>query len=157
MKGACYLANCSMLSHKCKYAIRAVIFLASRNKQMQKTGGTEIAEDLKIPVAFTVKILQELARKNLILSTKGPKGGFYIDDELKKLPMLAIVEAIDGIDFFNRCGVGLHQCKDSHPCPFHDTFKATRDTLFNAFSTRTIGDFCVDFLDDNYFLTEEDS
>ena len=144
-----------MLSHKCKYAIRAVIFLASRDKQMQMTSGSEVASVLNMPMAFTVKILQELARKNLMLSTKGPKGGFYINDVLKKLPMLAIVEAIDGIEYFNRCGVGLHKCNESHPCPFHDTFKATRDNLFNAFSTRTIGDFCVDYLADEFFYSKQ--
>lgn len=144
-----------MLSHKCKYAIRAVIFLASHNKQMQMISGSEIASVLNMPMAFTVKILQELARKNLILSSKGPKGGFYIDESLKSTPILSVVTAIDGMDIFHSCGIGLHQCSDDHPCPFHDTFKENREKLLAAFNNKTIGDFCVDFFDDSYFITNE--
>ncbi len=142
-----------MFSHKCKYAIRAVIFLATRNKQLTMTSGTEIARVLNTPMAFTVKILQELARKKLIHSTKGPKGGFYIDESLKSIPMLSIVKAIDGIGVFHRCGIGLDACSDEHPCPFHETFKENREKLLAVFSSKTIGDFCIDCFEENYFIT----
>lgn len=144
-----------MLSNKCKYAIRAVIYLASRSNHKQMIGGTEVAHELKMPVAFTVKILQELARHQVVSSVKGPKGGFYIDESMKSDPILKVVLAIDGDSVFHRCGIGLHTCSDTHPCPFHDTFKANREKLLEMFRSRTIGDFSVDFLNDRYFLTDE--
>lgn len=144
-----------MLSQKCKYAIRAVIFLASRCNQKQLTGGTEIAEKLNMPTAFTIKILQELAKKNIIYSSKGPKGGFYITEELKSTPILKIVEAIDDLSIFHKCGIGLHECSDDRPCPFHETFKEIRQKLFTSFNTKTIGDFSVDYLNDYFYLADE--
>lgn len=143
-----------MLSQKCKYAIRAVIYIASQDSQKRLVGGAEVATALTSPTAFTVKILQELARKNILQSTKGPKGGFYISDESKQFSILKIVEAIDDLNFFSTCGVGLTTCSDEHPCPFHDTFKELRDTLYQTFQSKTIGDFCVEFYADRYFLSD---
>lgn len=140
-----------MLSNKCKYAIIAALYLASQDSATKMTHGTEIARLLKMPVAFTVKILQELAKKDLILSSKGPKGGFYINEQIKKLPIINIVNAIDGADAFHRCGIGLHKCSDDNPCPFHETFKAHREKFLSTLSSTTIGTFCIDF-NENHFL-----
>jgi DNA-binding IscR family transcriptional regulator len=55
-----------MLSNTCKYAIRALIYLANYAKDNQKIGIKKISEDLKIPSPFLGKILQSLAREKLI-------------------------------------------------------------------------------------------
>lgn len=54
-----------MLSQKTKYALRAVLYLSVQAKNQEIKGGKEISDELKIPSAFTNKILQELAKKIL--------------------------------------------------------------------------------------------
>ncbi|MBI3133087.1 MAG: Rrf2 family transcriptional regulator [Bacteroidetes bacterium] len=133
-----------MLSQKCKYAIRSVIYLSSDQDKSKMTGGKEISDMLKIPQAFTGRILHELSQKKIISSLKGPGGGFYMTPENLQLPILKIVEAIDGLGFFKECGLGLDVCSEKRPCPVHDTFKQCRDQLFTLFSTKSIKDLAHD-------------
>lgn len=142
-----------MLSQKSKYAIRAVLFIAveSSDKKGLK-GGREIADTLKIPYAFTVKILQELAKKGIISSIKGPHGGFYLSSQNAKTPIIEIVETMGDGDYFNACGLGLTACSEEHPCPIHDVFKIGRDKLQTLFKTKTIGDLGKEVKESELFL-----
>jgi len=88
-----------MLSATCKYGIRAVIFIASKPLPRANTGLKEIAEKLGIPQPYLAKILQVLARRKILHSTKGPHGGFYLLVPAEKLTLMDIIDAIDGRDF----------------------------------------------------------
>ncbi|MBK9593334.1 MAG: Rrf2 family transcriptional regulator [Crocinitomicaceae bacterium] len=133
-----------MLSQKCKCAIRAVIYLSSDFPEPTKKGGKEISAALKIPQAFTGRILHELSQQNIISSLKGPGGGFYMTAENLQLPILKIIETIDGLSFFKACGLGLEICSEKRPCPIHETFKICRNQMFDLFKTKKIKDIAHD-------------
>jgi len=142
-----------MLSRKCKYAIRAVLFLSVECKDGCKLkGGREISDSLKLPHAFTGKILQQLARQNIISSAKGPGGGFYLSDDNRKKPLIKIIEAMGDVSVFSSCGLGLSKCSDTQPCPIHDSFKTCRDELLQLFSTKTISDLSEEIVKRNLSL-----
>ncbi len=129
-----------MLSQKCKYAIRAVLHLAVHGSEGQKIPGRQLAEALKIPVPYLSKILQELTLKQILSSVKGPNGGFYLTGKNLDTPLIKIVEAIDGLVFFETCGLGLGDCSNDNPCPIHEEFQTSRDHLKNLFYSKSIGD-----------------
>ena len=122
-----------MLSYTCKTAIKAVIYLASKGEQYEKAGMKEIASHIHASEHTVGKILQTLARQGLINSTKGPSGGFYINDSQRAQPIIKIVESIEGDQVFKSCGLGLSKCSASHPCPIHDEYKIARDLIENLF------------------------
>ncbi|MBS1586770.1 MAG: Rrf2 family transcriptional regulator [Bacteroidetes bacterium] len=132
-----------MLSVTCKAAIKAVIYLGSMFKSGEKFGIREIADQIDENEHTVGKLLQKLAKAGLICSAKGPNGGFYIIENQMKLPILAIVEAIDGTDVFNQCGLGLHKCSAAHPCPIHNDFKSVREGFRMLCSEKTIEDLCL--------------
>ncbi len=129
-----------MLSHTCKTAIRAVIFLASKTDQGTKSGIMEIAAVIDASEHTVGKLLQVLVKHNVINSTKGPSGGFYISASQKRQPIINIVEAIDGKDLFKECGLGLSKCSSRHPCPIHNDYKTVRDLFENICHEKTIAD-----------------
>lgn len=113
-----------MFSKSCEYAIRATIFIATHCFKEGKVGLKEIANEIDSPTAFTAKILQALVKNNIIKSSKGVGGGFMIlKDDLKNINLSDIVMAIDGDSVFLRCGLGLSNCSEDHPCPVHEKFK----------------------------------
>ena len=69
-----------MFSKTCEYAIRAMIFIAQKSKDGNKVGIKEIAKGIDSPEHFIAKILQDLGRRGLLQSAKGPNGGFYLDE-----------------------------------------------------------------------------
>lgn len=133
-----------MLSNSCRYAIRAVIYLASRYSEDNMIGITKISEDLNLPTPFLAKILQQLARHKILYSMKGPHGGFSLMKDPKKITLLEIVMIIDGNGIFDNCIIHNHTCRyvDKHKeaCALHDDYSAIRSALINLFRNRTIYD-----------------
>ncbi len=131
-----------MLSNTCKTAIKAVIYLASKENSGENAGVKEIALYINASEHTVSKILQNLVRQKIINSIKGPTGGFYITKEQQLQPIITIVDTIDGKDLFSQCGLGLSKCSSAHPCPIHDEYKNGRDIIQNLFNTKTINVLC---------------
>ncbi len=132
-----------MLSYTCKTAIKAVIFLATKYDKGLKCGIKEIAENIDASEHTVGKLLQILVKQQVINSLKGPSGGFYINDEQLRMPIMKIVEAIDGEETFRMCGLGLSRCSAIHPCPIHNDYKQARDILEKIFRSNRILDLCT--------------
>lgn len=130
-----------VFSKTCEYAIRAVIFVAQKSENGDKIGIKEIAAGIDSPVHFIAKILQDLSKRGLVQSNKGPNGGFYIDQDSKKKTLADIVRAVDGDNIFIGCGLGLKNCSETKPCPLHNEFKIIRDKIQTTLNSATIGDF----------------
>ena len=127
-----------MLSKSCEYAVRAVIYITLNSKEDKRTGIKEIAAELDLPAPFLAKILQSLVKAKILNSTKGPNGGFFLNGSHKKVTRLDVVEAIDGMDTFRKCAIGLKKCSDTKPCPVHNEVKAFRNGLREVFSGKTL-------------------
>ncbi|MEO8710757.1 MAG: Rrf2 family transcriptional regulator [Parafilimonas sp.] len=131
-----------MLSLTCKTAIKAVIYLASRFESGEKAGIKEIAEYIDASEHTVGKMLQTLVKENVINSSKGPTGGFYLNAKQKNQPILNVIVAIDGKDVFTQCGLGLSKCSATRPCPIHDDYKAVRELFENVCMHKKISDLC---------------
>ena len=131
-----------MLSHTCKTAIKAVIYLSSKSENDDKTGIKEISGRINASEHTVGKILQLLARKKLINSVKGPSGGFYLNEKQQEQAVIYIVKAIEGDAAFKECGLGLNKCSATHPCPIHDEYKVARELMEKIFSERKVRDLC---------------
>ncbi len=127
-----------MISKSCQYALRAVVYVASKTGENVKLNVKQIAREIDAPEAFTAKLLQTLNKHHILTSLKGPYGGFYIEDHQTAQPILNIVHAIDGLQVFSACGLGLKQCSEKRPCPFHDDYKALRAKMLHTFQKITI-------------------
>ncbi|WP_295334841.1 Rrf2 family transcriptional regulator [Flavobacterium sp.] len=142
-----------MFSKSCEYAIRATIFIATHCCKEGKVGLKEIANEIDSPTAFTAKILQALVKNNIIKSSKGVGGGFMIlKDDLKNINLSDIVMAIDGDSVFLRCGLGLSNCSEDHPCPVHEKFKFVKKDLIYMLEHTTLEELSLGIKKGQTFL-----
>jgi len=133
-----------MFSKSCEYGIRATIFIAEESAKGKKTGIKEIARRISSPEAFTGKILQTLVKHQIIASSKGPSGGFYIPGEsLSEIKLVRVISAIDGDTVFKNCALGLGECSEDSPCPLHTEFKRIRDDLEELLHSTSIEDLTL--------------
>lgn len=133
-----------MFSKACEYAIRATIYIAVQSNQDNRVGLKDISKEIDSPEAFTAKILQQLAKSNIIDSIKGPNGGFEIEKKnMSKIKLSQIVMAIDGDTIYKGCGLGFKQCSEKQPCPVHDKFKIVRDELKHMLETTNVLELSV--------------
>ena len=131
-----------MLSLTCKTAIKAVIYLASKFESGEKSGIKEIADFINASEHTVGKMLQTLVKEGVINSAKGPTGGFYITAKQKYQSILNIIDAIDGNEVFDECGLGLSKCSSTHPCPMHNDYKIIRDQFKTICQQKKVSDLC---------------
>ncbi len=105
-----------MLSQTIEYALRAMTFLASIDGDASFNSET-IAECTKVPKGYLSKILRDLVVADLIVSQRGPNGGFTLSRSAAKISMLDVVNAVDPIPRIRKCPLG----NPAHLqlCPLH--------------------------------------
>ena len=141
-----------MLSNSSKYALTAVLFLAGQTDENQKTMVKNLSISTNIPKAYLAKLLQELSKHKIISARKGPKGGYYLTEENRKLPVFRIIEVIDGTHRMESCVLGIEECNAQNPCPLHEYINPTRTKLLNTLKTLTIEELSDKLKKDNGFL-----
>ena len=147
-----------MLSNTCKYAIRSLIYIAKFSSERKRIGIKKISEDLDIPSPFLGKILQNLARKKLLVSTKGPNGGFSLSKMPEEVSLFEIIEMVEGDDYFNNCLIRLESCKcikekNKPLCPIHNRFAPVRKSLIEFYSNTTLAQVVDDYDHDDGKMT----
>jgi len=128
------------LSKPSKYAIRAVLFLASKNES-EKFSPSIIAEEIDVPTPILAKTLQVLVKNNIISSSKGRNGGFFVTKKDKKNSLLSVIKGLSEYDKLTTCFMGLPRCSDKEPCPIHYLVKALRTKMIKELSSKTIEEF----------------
>ena len=141
-----------MFSKSCEYAIKAMIFVAQKSKDEVRVGVKEVAKGIDAPEYFIAKILQDLGKKKLVNSVKGPNGGFYMDKFNLKVSIADIVKAIDGDGLYKDCVLGLKACSEKNPCPVHFEFKEIKKNFIKMIEDNTIADFNEKLDSGKFFL-----
>jgi Rrf2 family transcriptional regulator, iron-sulfur cluster assembly transcription factor len=128
-----------IFSRQCEYALQAVLFIALK-PQGEMTSIKEMTARLDIPYHFLAKILQDLTRKGLLSSMKGPSGGFSLGMTPKDITLFHIVEAVDGVDFTQTCVLGFPECSGKNPCAVHEKWAGLRDGIYNMLVSKNIAE-----------------
>jgi Rrf2 family protein len=145
-----------MLSNACKYAIRSILYLGIHNPEGKKIGVKKIAEELETPQPFLSKLLQQLSKSNLVSSTKGPHGGFYLNDDNLDNSVWDIIKCIDGTKKFDQCFMGLSSCNDDKPCPVHFTVAPFKKKIMRDFRDKSIQKLVTDIIKKGQHISLKD-
>lgn len=122
------------------YAVRGVLYVALMQDEKRYVHVEEIATKLVVPRHFMGKILKRLVKENVIASSKGPAGGFTINDQTLQLPLVRLVDITDGLEAFGNCVLRVKECNASNPCPLHYQVESVKLRLNSLLSETTIGD-----------------
>lgn len=140
-----------MFSKSCEYALKAMIYVGKNTSEIKKSGVREIAFAIDSPEPFVGKILQQLTKNKLVLSSKGPNGGFYMTDKELNTTLLDIIYVMDGEGISLDCVLGLKKCSEINPCPVHHDFKNIRKQILQMLDI-SIKDFNDKIDSGQYFL-----
>jgi len=77
------------------YAVLAMVDIARRRQESGAADvqANDIASRFGLPMAYTAKVLSQLARASLLRSGRGPRGGFQLAREPKDITLLQILSA----------------------------------------------------------------
>ncbi|MHC5112829.1 MAG: RrF2 family transcriptional regulator [Planctomycetota bacterium] len=91
-----------MLSTTAEYALRIMVVLASAPGAPMTS--ERIASSTGVPADYAVKVLQMLAKADLVRAQRGRGGGFRIARDAATTSLLDVVDAIDPIARHAKCG-----------------------------------------------------
>ncbi len=124
-----------MTSQTAEYALRAVVWLASQPKRSLNTA--QISAATKVPAGYLSKVLQALARAELVISTPGRGGGFLLARSPQSISVLDVINAVGGVQRIRECPLGIR----SHGtvlCPLHRRLDDAMATVEDAYASSTI-------------------
>jgi Rrf2 family protein len=129
-----------VLSRSSEYAIRALTYLAQRQRDGQHVLARDMAKQLGIPAPFLGKVLQPLVTRGLLHSQRGRSGGFRLDRPASHIPLVHIVETQQTLGPVNVCLLGQSTCDDAHACPLHDTWIKANQAFHERLRMTTLQD-----------------
>ncbi len=85
------------ISAKTEYAVRAMLELAdASDPEGQPVSVDVLAQGQGLPRKFLEAILADLRRAELVVSTKGARGGYRLARAASEIPIGAVFRAVDG-------------------------------------------------------------
>lgn len=104
-----------MFSQTAEYALRAMNCLAAASGH-PATGET-IAGRTKVPPGYLSKVMRDLVVAGLVVSRRGPTGGFLLARDASAISILDVVDAVDPLRRIERCPLGNPE--HARLCPLH--------------------------------------
>lgn len=141
-----------MLSNSAKYAIKAVLYLAMKSDENNRIMVKDISEPINVPQAYIAKLLQQLSREGIISSVKGPKGGFYLNDDNKKNTLMDVINVVGDEDKLSSCVLSLKECNAEKPCPLHELVNPSKSIFLNSLKKITLQDYSNQIKNNTVFL-----
>jgi len=128
------------LSKKTEYAILALQYMMSKAHKNVVTV-REIADFHNISQTLLAKILQVLARKQIIESVQGSQGGYTLVQNAKKISLAKIMEAIEGPIHITDCHYDTSCCERTYNCTLRDRLVPVQKGLVQHLNNITLVDF----------------
>jgi len=100
----------------------------------------EVAERLALPRYFLGKVMKKLAKEGIINSTKGPHGGFSINESTLQTPLVKLIEITSESDQFDSCVLRMRKCNSKNPCPLHFQVETMKNQWRSLVADTTVGD-----------------
>lgn len=122
------------------YAVRGILYIAMVQNEKRFVQVEEIASKLNAPRHFMGKVLKKLVKEKMLLSVKGPRGGFKLHENSLKMPVIRLMEITDGAGVLNTCVLRARECNSEHPCPLHFHLATIKNEWIATLSDTTVGE-----------------
>jgi Rrf2 family protein len=126
-----------ILSRTSQYAVQALIYMATQPSAMPVLN-KDIASRLGVPAPYLAKILQNLAKGNLLFSFRGRLGGFCLRESGADITLMQILLLTEGPAFTQSCLLGLKKCSDETACPLHFRWKPVKAKIIALLEDTTL-------------------
>lgn len=126
-----------MISQTVEYALRAVTHLAMNPSKSCTT--QQIAEATKVPAPYLSKVLQSLAKAQIVRSQRGIGGGVTLAVDPAELTILEVVNVVDPLQRIATCPLEL-KSHGTNLCPLHRRLDNAMAHVEDALATTTLAE-----------------
>lgn len=122
------------------YSLKALLMLADRYPSAQPLRVDQIAAVQGVPENYLRRLLIDLKRGGLVVSQKGPSGGYMLARPPARITMADVVEIIEGDYTPVEClEAGSNSfCPRDSGCPMRDVWREVRDSVVSILRNATL-------------------
>jgi Rrf2 family protein len=130
---------------KTDYALLALSFLATEGEG-RLVGPREIAQRFEIPGELLAKVMQTLARHQLVASVPGPTGGYRLARTVERISIADVVVAVDGPLAIAQCwdDAGTHDCAQALHCHLRGPLARIQESMAAILQAMTLAEVIHD-------------
>jgi len=115
------------LTTKGRYAVTAMLDLAL-NADLGPVSLAEISERQEISLSYLEQLFAKLRKHELVISTRGPGGGYRVARDLSSIAVGEIIDAVDESVDATHCG-GKKNCHNQGRCLTHDLWAGLSEQI----------------------------
>jgi len=130
-----------MLTVTSEYALRAMICIA-RRAAGRSISGREIAEETRVPAKYLSKVLGDLVRGGLLVSSPGKNGGFRLRRPTRSLALIEVLKPFERFEE-RRCPFCQGLGDDSRVCLAHDRWKEVLEAQLRFLQETTLHEIAI--------------
>jgi len=124
-----------LITRASEYALLSLVILTRSDTPIDVLS---LSKRLGISKSFLAKVLQSLARKNIVKSYKGASGGFVLESKPEEISLLSVLKAAEGRS------LNVFDCSsDASDCPSEQAMTCHIWPFMNKLQDR-IDDFLLD-------------
>src|SRR4051794_20153397 len=133
------------LTKKADYGLIAMRHLALKGAvdSVPTASAKDIADEYGIPQQALAKILQRLAKSQLLISHHGTNGGYSLARPARSISALEVIKAIDGPLFMTACSTD-HDCVQSSKCTVREPLRKVSEKIQEALERVKLADMGED-------------
>ncbi len=129
-----------LLSQTSRYALRAAAYLGECFAEDRSVPVGEIADAVAVPRNYLSKTLHLLARQGILVSERGPKGGFRLARAPRTIRLVEVVAPLEPAFTERSCLLGRPSCSDADPCAAHDRWRHLTEEVSDFLQSTSLAD-----------------
>ncbi|MFN3712719.1 MAG: Fe-S cluster assembly transcriptional regulator IscR [Alcanivoracaceae bacterium] len=126
------------LTTKGRYAVTAMLDLAL-HAENAPVSLADISERQGISISYLEQLFAKLRRHKLVVSVRGPGGGYQLGAEPQAISVASVIDAVDEPVDATRCG-GQGDCHEGEVCLTHHLWTDLSTRIHQFLSGITLGD-----------------
>jgi len=123
------------LSKKWNYALKSVIFIATKNPQLLKI--KNISDELNISESLLRRIIADLEKTDILETVKWRNWGVKMKKDLAKTNIFDILVSVGEDMTISSCTSGMH-CTNRHKCLTSNIFQNLQTGLHSLLKMQTL-------------------
>jgi Rrf2 family protein len=130
-----------LISSKSEYGLRALMDIAI-NGNGQPVGRSGIAERQQIPLPYLTQVLGTLVNGGLLISTRGPSGGYILSQPPDQISLLDVITLLQGPVSPTNCAAikESRECNRFEGCGLVDVWSRLQSASEDVLRETTISD-----------------
>ena len=125
------------LSKSSQYAIRILAYMAN-NKDTKHLNATTLSKDLDIPYKFLTKLMTEVVKSGLVISSRGRDGGYSFQKLPSEIRVSEILSIFHDEIKEEQCVLGIGFCNGLCKCALHDQWVEPKRLMQKMFQESTL-------------------